>query len=76
MLTVYTDNDPPLAIQNRRLLDAARNDDVDMLEEVFKTREYNINYQDGWVLSRESSTCSYVADEGLFSVGNTGGQDT
>jgi hypothetical protein len=76
MVPSYTDNGPTLVTQNRRLLEAARTDDVGMLEEVFDTEEYDINFQDGWVLSAGSSTCHYVADEGLFSIGNTGGQDT
>ena len=76
MLPFHTNSGFTLATQNRRLLEAARTDNVDMLAEVFETEEYDINFQDGWVLSPESSTCSHVAHGGLFSVGNTGGQDT
>jgi hypothetical protein len=77
MVPFYTDNGPALEARNRQLLEAARTDNVELLSDVFaKPGEYDINYQDGWVLSPESTTCSYVADEGLFSIGNTGGQDT
>jgi len=77
MVLFYTDNSPTAEARNRQLLEAARTDNVDLLDEVFaKPGEYNINFQDGWVSSPESSTCSNVADKGLFSIGNTGGQDT
>jgi hypothetical protein len=77
MVPFYTDNGPILEAHNRQLLEAARTDNVDLLSDIFaKGGEYDINFQDGWVLSPESSTCSCVANEGLFSIGNTGGQDT
>jgi hypothetical protein len=77
MVPFLTDDGPTLETHNRQLLEAARTDNVELLTEIFaKHGEYDINFQDGWVLSWESSTCSCVANEGLFSIGNTGGQDT
>ena len=44
----YTDNNPTLEARNRKLLEAARTDNVDMLSEVFDgPEEYDINFQDG-----------------------------
>jgi hypothetical protein len=77
MIPFYTDNGPTLEAHNRQLLEAARTDNVDLLSEIFaKHGEYDVNFQDGWVLSPVSSICSCVANEGLFSIGNTGAQDT
>lgn len=51
MVPFYTDDDPTLEARNKQLLEAARTDDLDLLFEVFDTGEYDINFQDGWVLS-------------------------
>ena len=48
MMPFYTDSRPALENQDRRLLHAARTDNVELLNEVFaKPGEYNINFQDG-----------------------------
>lgn len=52
MVPFYTDNGPPPPeALSRQLLEAARTDNVELLSEVFaKPGEYDINFQDGWVL--------------------------
>ncbi|KAH9996087.1 ankyrin [Russula vinacea] len=59
-------------VLNKLLLDAARTDNVDQLQEkVFSEPEkFNINYQDGCVVSLDSSSLRTRASEGSVEVLN------